>query len=122
LTGDAVVGRISRKAADTFRGIVKHRLFLWDNYPVNDANPTMHLGPVIDRDADLCDVIDGYMSNPMRLQNEANRIPLATCADYAYNPAAYDPLRSIGQAIVHQTNDPPVAKSFETSSKPTPAC
>jgi hypothetical protein len=24
-----------------------------------------------------------------------------TCADYAYNPRAYDPARSIGQAILH---------------------
>jgi hypothetical protein len=24
-----------------------------------------------------------------------------TCADYAWNPRGYDPLRSIGQAIVH---------------------
>ncbi len=101
-TGDAVVtSRITRRAAEIFRGIVKHRMILWDNYPVNDNHPTMHLGPVTGRDADLCEVVDGYMSNPMRTQNEINRIPLATCADYAYNPWAYDPVRSIGQAIVH---------------------
>lgn len=105
-TGDAVVGRITRKGADTFHGIAKHRMFLWDNYPVNDARPTMHLGPVIDRDPDLCEVIDGYMSNPLCQQNEANRLPLLTCADYAYNPGAYDPLRSIGQAIVHLAETP----------------
>ena len=100
-TGDAVVGQITRKGAETYRGIIQHRMFLWDNYPVNDAQPTMHLGPVIKRDPDLCEVIDGYMSNPLCQQNEANRIPLLTCADYAWNPSAYDPARSIGQAIVH---------------------
>ena len=99
-TGDGTVtGRITRKAAESYKNIVKHRLFLWDNYPVNDGNPTLHLGPVNGRDADLGDVIDGYMSNPMAAQNEINRLPLATCADYAYNPWAYDPGRSIGQAI-----------------------
>jgi hypothetical protein len=46
-------------------------------------------------------VIDGYMSNPLCPQNEINRIPMLTCADYAYNPRAYDPARSIGQSIVH---------------------
>ncbi len=102
-TGNAVVGRITRSAAETFRRISGHRLFLWDNYPVNDAQPTMHLGPVIDRDADLCEVVDGYMCNPMHSQNAINRIPMFTCADYAYNPRAYDPERSIGQAIMHQT-------------------
>ncbi|HEX4122284.1 MAG TPA: beta-N-acetylglucosaminidase domain-containing protein [Verrucomicrobiae bacterium] len=105
-TGDDVVGRITRKGADTFRGLCGHRLFLWDNYPVNDDQPTMHLGPVIDRDPDLCEVVDGYMSNPMRKQDEMNRIPLATCADYSYNPYAYDPERSIAQAILHVGNTP----------------
>ena len=102
-TGDAVVGKITRRAAEKFRALVGHRLFLWDNYPVNDGHPTMHLGPVTERDPDLCEVIDGYMSNPLREQNEINRIPLATCADYAYNPRGYDPARSIGQAIRLQT-------------------
>ena len=64
----------------------------------------MHLGPVTGRDADLCGVLDGYVSNAMREQNQLNRIPLATCADYAYNPRAYDPFRSLGQAILLQTD------------------
>lgn len=104
-TGDAVVGKVTRKAAETFRRIVGHRVMLWDNYPVNDGQPTMNLGPVTGRDPDLCEVLDGYISNAMREQNEINRIPLATCADYAYNPRAYDPARSIGQAILLQSPD-----------------
>lgn len=100
-TGDAVVGPITRKAADTFRSIGKRRIFLWDNYPVNDGKPTMHLGPVMNRAPDLNAVVDGYMANPLHTQTEANRIPLLTCADYAWNPAAYDPQRSIEQAILH---------------------
>jgi len=105
-TGDGVVGKITRKAAATYRGFAKHRIVLWDNYPVNDAQPALHLGPVIHRDADLCAVIDGYMSNAMCPQNEINRIPTLTCADYAFNPAAYDPARSIGQAILHLADTP----------------
>lgn len=100
-TGNEVVGKVTRVCAETYRNIVKHRIVLWDNYPVNDRFPAMHLGPVVRRDADLCEVLDGYMSNPMCSQNQINRIPLLTCADYAYNPRAYDPWRSIGQAIVH---------------------
>jgi hypothetical protein len=100
-TGDSVVTpRITRKAAESYQRIVKHRLFLWDNYPVNDASPALHLGPVSGRDADLGDVLAGYMSNPLAAENDINRLPLATCADYAYNPWAYDPARSIGQAIL----------------------
>ena len=105
-TGDAVVGKVTRKATDTFCGIVKHRVILWDNYPVNDGHPTMNLGPVTGRDVDICEVLYGYVANPMREQSEINRIPLATCADYALNPRSYDPQRSIGQAILLQADKP----------------
>jgi hypothetical protein len=99
--GDATVTpRITRSAATSYKQIVNHRLFLWDNYPVNDHQPTLHLGPVSGRAPDLCEVAEGYLSNPMAPQNQVNRLPLATCADYAYNPRAYDPARSIGQAIL----------------------
>ena len=37
-TGDGVViSRITRRAAESYRAVVKHRLLLWDKYPVNDA-------------------------------------------------------------------------------------
>ena len=106
-TGDGVVTtRITMACAETYRKIVGHRLIIWDNYPVNDRHPTLHLGPLTGRDADLTRVTAGYMSNPLCPQNEINRLPLFTCADYAYNPAAYDPLRSIGQAIMHLAETP----------------
>ncbi len=98
-TGDEVVGKVTRVAAESYRRIAAHRLILWDNFPVTDDHATMHLGPVIDRAPDLPDIVDGYIANPHRRQNQINRIPLATCADYAYNPRAYDPNRSIGQAV-----------------------
>jgi hypothetical protein len=101
-TGDAVVTpRITRAAAESFRRAVGHRIVIWDNYPVNDRSGALHLGPVTGRDPDLDKVAFGYMSNPHAPQNEINRIPLLTCADYSYNPKAYDPGRSIGQAILH---------------------
>jgi AraC-like DNA-binding protein len=100
-SGDSIrTPRVTRIAAESYKKAVNHRLFLWDNYPVNDGNPTLHLGPVSGRDPDLCEVIDGYLSNPMHTQNEINRIPLATCADYAFDPWNYNPARSIGQAIL----------------------
>ena len=79
-TGDAVVGpRITRRAAESYKRIVKHRLFLWDNYPVNDSAPTLHLGPLSGRDPDLCAVIDGYLSNPLCPQHQANCLPRYLC-------------------------------------------
>jgi hyaluronoglucosaminidase len=106
-TGDGVVTPcITRAAAERYKAVVQHRLLLWDNYPVNDAQHALHLGPVIGRDPDLHEVVDGYVSNPHCEQNQANRIPLLTFLDYAYNPRAYDPARSIGQAIAHLTRSP----------------
>ncbi|MGH8024040.1 MAG: beta-N-acetylglucosaminidase domain-containing protein [Limisphaerales bacterium] len=100
-TGDSVApSRITVQAAESYKNAVKHRLFLWDNYPVNDGQPNLNLGPVSGRAPGLVQMIDGYMSNPMETENQINRIPLATCADYAYNPRGYDPARSIGQAIL----------------------
>ena len=88
-TGDAVVTpRITRRAAESFRAAAGHRLVIWDNYPVNDRTGALHLGPVTGRDPDLGEVAYGYMSNPLSPQNEINRVPLLTCADYAYNPRA----------------------------------
>ena len=106
-TGPFVVPKhIYVKDAQSYRDIIKHRIILWENYPVNDNHPTMHLGPVIGRDPDLGDVIDGYMVNPLGRQNRIDRIPLITCMDYAYNPKAYDPDRSIGQAILQMASTP----------------
>lgn len=101
-TGDgnsSIAPRITVAAAASYNSAVNHRLFLWDNYPVNDEHQTLNLGPVTGREPGLCNVIDGYISNPMATQSQINRIPLATCADYTYNPREYDPARSIAQAI-----------------------
>jgi hypothetical protein len=101
-TGDGVVTReITVRAAESYKAAVRHRIVIWDNYPVNDRSGALHLGPVTGREAGLTEVAYGYMSNPHSPQNEINRIPLSTCADFAYNPWTYDPVRSIGQAIVH---------------------
>ena len=78
---------------------------MWDNYPVNDNHPAIHLGPLTGRDKDLCEVVDGYMSNSMGSQSDINSIPVLTALDYAFNPGEYDPSRSIGQVITHMTPD-----------------
>jgi hyaluronoglucosaminidase len=106
-TGDDVVtSRITAACASAYRAVVKHRLIIWDNYPVNDRHPVLHLGPVSGRDPRLTEVAEGYMSNPLSPQNETNRLPLSTCADFAWNPWLYDPARSIGQAIFHLAERP----------------
>jgi hypothetical protein len=106
-TGDGIVTReVTVRAARSYRAAVGHRIVIWDNYPVNDRSGALHLGPVTGREPKLAEVAYGYMSNPHSPQNEINRVPLATCADFAYNPWGYDPARSIGQAIVRLAEGP----------------
>jgi beta-N-acetylglucosaminidase len=95
---------IDADQARRYKALCGHRVLLWDNYPVNDQQPTLHLGPLTGRSADLCSIVDGSISNPMAYQDEANRIPLLTVADYLWNPEEYDSGRSIGQAIAHLGN------------------
>jgi len=106
-TGDAVVPpQITMTCASIYGKAAGHRLILWDNYPVNDRHPTLLLGPVTGRDTALPQLVEGYMGNPLCPQSDINRIPLFTEADYSYNPEGYDPLRSIGQAILHLAGTP----------------
>ena len=71
---------------------LKHRLLLWDNYPVNDLSmrDELHLGPLQGRDPKLPRAVYAYLSNPL-LQEKLSFIPLATCFDYAADPAHYHP-------------------------------
>jgi hyaluronoglucosaminidase len=92
-TGPSVVSKeISISHVQKIAKRVRHRLLLWDNYPVNDLSmrDELHLGPLQGRDPKLPRVVYGYLSNPL-LQENLSFIPLATCFDYAADPAHYDP-------------------------------
>jgi hyaluronoglucosaminidase len=100
-TGPAIVPRTvslahARKVARQF----KHPLILWDNYPVNDLSMSdeMHLAPLAGRDSRLPAAVYGYLNNPL-LQESLSLVPLATCFDYAADPAAYDPERSWREVV-----------------------
>ncbi|MCF0234325.1 MAG: beta-N-acetylglucosaminidase domain-containing protein, partial [Thermoguttaceae bacterium] len=86
-TGDEVIGaRMTKESAESFRGIAKRRIFIWENFGTNDAAPALFLGPLTGRDPELSQIAEGFMCNPMHTQNQGNRLTLATCADYAWNP------------------------------------
>ncbi len=103
-TGPSVVSK--KIGLDHVRKVakrLKRRLILWDNYPVNDLSmgQEMHLSPLNGRDPRLPEQVYGYLNNPL-LQETLSFIPLATCFDYASNPAAYDPEKSWLKAIEEQ--------------------
>jgi hyaluronoglucosaminidase len=101
-TGPEVVSSgISREALDLasarFGG---HELLLWDNYPVNDFAPELlFLGPLEGRDPRLADgPCVGLIANAM-LRAVPSKLALATVADWARDPAAYDPVASFERAL-----------------------
>jgi hyaluronoglucosaminidase len=66
-----------------------HKILVWDNYPVNDYQPTrLFLGPLVGRAADLSTQVAGFTSNPMQ-EAAPSTIPEFTTADYTWNAAAY---------------------------------
>lgn len=82
--------------------LLKRPPLVWDNFPVNDADSWRpHLGPLLGRGPDLAQSAHGFFSNPM-IQARASLIPLATVADYLWNPAAYDPSRSLARSLADQ--------------------
>jgi hyaluronoglucosaminidase len=92
-TGPSVVSKeISLFHVQKIAQRLRHRLLLWDNYPVNDLSmrDELHLGPLQGRDPKLPRAVYAYLSNPL-LQEKLSFIPLATCFDYAADPAHYQP-------------------------------
>jgi len=100
-TGPDVVSRsIGPTDAERARASYRRELLLWDNFPVNDFDPTrLFTGPLVQRDPGLADgPLLGILSNG-QLPAVANVVPFATVADWAWNPADYDPAASWERAI-----------------------
>lgn len=103
-TGPKVVPRsITLEHMEDTAERMGHRLLLWDNYPVNDLSmkDEMHIGPLTGRDPRLPERVHGHLANPL-LQEELSFVPLATCFDYAREPAAYDPEKSWEAAVAER--------------------
>ncbi len=91
--------QITLEQASHVAQLSRGRLLVWDNYPVNDyARNRLNLGPLRGRDPRLPQALEGFLYNPMN-EAWASRIPLATGADYAWNPQAYNPEESFNAAL-----------------------
>ncbi|HZC73096.1 MAG TPA: protein O-GlcNAcase [Jatrophihabitans sp.] len=97
---DIVVGSVSRADIDAAAASYRRRLVLWDNFPVNDFEPSrLFLGPLAGRTSDLRGApLHGVIANAM-IEAVPSRISLATVADWAVDPAGYEPARSAATAI-----------------------
>jgi hyaluronoglucosaminidase len=101
-TGKHVVSReITAEEAELFSIAIRRKPFVWDNYPVNDYEPSrLLMGPITGRDYETLTHLEALVSNPMN-QAEASRVALGTYADLLWNARAYDPQRSWEASISH---------------------
>ncbi|MFC4555870.1 beta-N-acetylglucosaminidase domain-containing protein [Georgenia faecalis] len=107
-TGTDVVPRsITNADAQTVAGLYDRKVFLWDNYPVNDFGDTsgrLLLGPYAHRDNGLSEHLTGIVSNPMN-QPYASQLVVASVADFAWNDTAFEAEASWRSAIGFLADD-----------------
>ncbi|HEY8983635.1 MAG TPA: beta-N-acetylglucosaminidase domain-containing protein [Streptomyces sp.] len=89
---DTVPPRITVEDASRAAAVWGRKVFLWDNYPVNDygqAEGRLLLAPYTAREPGLHDRLSGLVLNPMN-QAAASKVALFGGADFAWNDVSYD--------------------------------
>ncbi|MFJ4688942.1 beta-N-acetylglucosaminidase domain-containing protein [Streptomyces sp. NPDC088789] len=88
---DVVPPSITNAQADAASKLFGRKVFVWDNYPVNDYGNTsgrLLLAPYDKREAGLSDHLSGIVANPMN-QPYASKVAVFGAADFAWNDRAY---------------------------------
>lgn len=99
---DIVVGEVTAAHIRGATAAFGHRpLVLWDNFPVNDFDPSRaFLGPLVGRAADAPAAgLQGIVANPM-VTYEPGRFAVRTVAEWALDPASYD-ARAAAERALH---------------------
>lgn len=112
-TGDVVCSDLTPETLEFINSRIKRPALYWWNYPVSDYCRNMILqGPVYGLDTSLTNAqVAGIESNPME-HGEASKLALYGVADYAWNPAAYNPIDNWERGIEQLT--PNAAEAYRT--------
>ncbi|MCF3125025.1 beta-N-acetylglucosaminidase domain-containing protein [Streptomyces arenae] len=100
---DVVPPEITEAQARRASELFGRKVFVWDNYPVNDFARTagrLLLAPYDKRDKSLSDHLSGLVSNPMN-QEAASKLAVFTMNDFSWNDRGYDRTRSGRQAALY---------------------
>ncbi|MDI3405481.1 beta-N-acetylhexosaminidase family protein [Streptomyces cavernicola] len=100
---DVVPPEITNEQAERASELFGRKVFVWDNYPVNDFARTrgrLLMAPYDKREAGLSAHISGLVSNPMN-QESASKPAMFTMLDFAWNDEAYDRDASARQAALY---------------------
>ena len=73
--------------------LTRHPVWVWDNYPVNDAflAGRLFLGPLRGREAGLPAAVAAWLANPGPAAHASAAVVLTSVAEYVADPEAYDP-------------------------------
>ncbi|WP_055554506.1 beta-N-acetylglucosaminidase domain-containing protein [Streptomyces sp. NBRC 110028] len=108
---DVVPPRITVADAARAAAVWGRKVFVWDNYPVNDygqAEGRLLLAPYDAREAGLHQQLSGLVLNPMN-QAAASKVALFGGAAFAWNDTAYDPDRTWRAAAAYLAGGEPDA-------------
>ncbi|MFJ8857600.1 beta-N-acetylglucosaminidase domain-containing protein [Streptomyces sp. NPDC102451] len=98
---DVVPPQITNDEADRISELFGRKVFVWDNYPVNDFGNTsgrLLLAPYDKREAGLSEHLSGIVANPMN-QPYASKVAVFGAAGFAWNDRGYDARESWPQAM-----------------------
>lgn len=89
---DVVPPEITNAQAEQAERLFGRKVFVWDNYPVNDygnSSGRLLLAPYDKREAGLSAHLSGIVANPMN-QPYASEVAVFGTADFTWNDKAYD--------------------------------
>lgn len=89
---DVVPPSITNRQAEGAARLFGRKVFVWDNYPVNDywnTSGRLLLAPYDKREAGLSRHLTGIVANPMN-QPHASKVAVFGTADFTWNDQAYD--------------------------------
>ncbi len=113
---DVVPPSVTTDEAAQVSAVYGRKVFLWDNYPVNDYEQSagrLLLAPYAQREDGLSRYLNGIVANPMN-QEAASEVAEFGAADFAWNDAGYAPSRSWPQALARLAGGDPRASAALT--------
>ncbi|GAA2918842.1 beta-N-acetylglucosaminidase domain-containing protein [Streptomyces mexicanus] len=108
---DVVPPAITDEQADAASRLFGRKVFVWDNYPVNDYGNTsgrLLLAPYDRREAGLSDHLSGIVANPMN-QPYASKVAVFGAAGFTWNDTAYDARENWPRALSYLAGGDPRA-------------
>lgn len=115
---DVVPPHITVADAERAAAVWGRKVFVWDNYPVNDygqAEGRLLLAPYDAREPGLHRQLSGLVLNPMN-QAAASKVALFGGADFAWNDTGYDATRTWEAAARYLAGDGPGAHADRTAA------